>query len=289
METIFKSPEKKEKILEWYDKFKNKIKYPLESMEIQTSFGKTHLLTGGPADGVPVVILHGAMASSAHLLYELQGLLENYRVYAVDIIGQSVKSEDRRISVKNNDYGIWLKEVFENLNLKKVNLIGVSWGGFVGIRTAVTFPELIEKLVLLVPAGLVNGNPFSGMAKLAFPMYLYQKKPTPERLHNFTKNLLTTLDDDWVSYIGDAFLNYKMDMTVPKLATKKELIHFQSPAYVLAAGEDISFPGQKLIEKSKKIFPNLVKTELLKNSKHSPPTTDEFRKWMAGQIAEFIG
>ena len=71
-------------------------------------------------------------------------------------------------------------------------------------------------------------------------------------------------------------------MTVPKLANKKELMNFHSPVFVAAAEEDISFPGTKLLSRSKKIFSNVAKTELLLKSKHSPPTADEFRKWMTG-------
>ena len=38
--------------------------------------------------GTPLVLLHGAMASSSHVLAELVPLLSTYRVHAVDILGQ---------------------------------------------------------------------------------------------------------------------------------------------------------------------------------------------------------
>ena len=289
MGTIFKNSEAKQKILDWYEVYKKKITIPVESIEVNTGFGKTHILVGGPANGEPIFLLHGAMASAAHVLSELQYLMTKYRVYSIDVIGQSVKSEEKRISVKNNEYGSWLWEVIENLKVDKVNIIGVSWGGFVSIRAAVKVPGRINKFVLLIPAGVINGNPLKGIMKMAIPMYLYKRKPNSETLTNFMKNLLTTVDDDWKDYMGDAFLCYNMDMTVPKLVSKKELTDFKTPVFVVAADGDISFPGNKLIAQAKKIFPNIVKTELLKNAKHSPPTTDTFRKWMSAQISDFIG
>lgn len=269
MGTIFKNDESREKILEWYEVFKNKITQPVESIEINTSFGRTHILAGGAKDGVAVLLLHGAMASSAHVLSELQGLMTKHRVYSIDVIGQSVKSEEKRISVKNNDYGAWLSEIIKKLKIEKANIIGVSWGGFAGIRAAVANPNMINKLVLLVPAGVINGKPLAGITKLAIPMYLYKRKPNSKTLYNFTKNLLTTMDHDWVQYMGEAFLCYNMDMTAPKLVLKKELLDFKSPTFVVAADGDISFPGNNLIAQAKNIFPNIVKTELLQNSKHS--------------------
>ena len=71
-------------------------------------------------DAPTIVIVHGAMASSAHLLVELAPLLETHRVYAVDVIGQSPKTPHARPSVKNNDYGIWLAEVLDGLGLQRI-------------------------------------------------------------------------------------------------------------------------------------------------------------------------
>ncbi|MES0488545.1 MAG: alpha/beta hydrolase [Leptospirales bacterium] len=288
MKSIFKNEAAKVKLLEWYEKFKKKIKHPLESRLVETSFGETHVLVGGPKNGQPLVLLHGALASSAHVLSEVTSLMDNFRVYSVDIIGQSPKSADNRLSVKNNDYGKLMVEVLDELKLDKPNVVAVSWGGFVAIRTAVHAPERINKLVLLVPAGMVNGPAWAGLTKLAFPMYLYKKNPSAERLKNFAKNLLTTLDDDWMPYIGEAFLSFNMNMQVPKLAKKNELENFNSPTFVVGADMDLSFPGEKVLSKANEIFPNLKHTQLLENSKHSPPTTDEFRTWLSEQIKTFL-
>jgi len=82
------------------------------------------------------VCLHGALASSAHVLPELGSLVEHYRVYAVDLLGQSVMSEDVRLELNDDSYGDWLQAVCAGLGLTRINLLGVSWGGFVALRAS---------------------------------------------------------------------------------------------------------------------------------------------------------
>lgn len=284
---MFKSEEARTRITGWFDRFRARLGVPTESRVVQTKFGPTHVLVGGPESGPPLVLLHGAMASSAHALVELAPLLQTFRVYAVDVVGQSVKSADARPSVSNDEYGRWLIEVFDGLSLKQAHLIGISWGGFVSIRFAALAPERITRLVLLVPAGMVSGNAWAGFTRMGLPLALYLLSPTPERLAKFVKNLLTTLDDDWAPYLGDAFRSYNLNMKVPVLAKPEELKALTAPTLVVAANADVSFPGEKLLARAAQLFPTLAGTELIE-AQHSPPTTDAFRGWLSTRIATFL-
>jgi hypothetical protein len=134
MTTLFKTEKGKHIILGWYERFRAKLTVPTETRTVTTRFGDTHVLVGGPAAAPPVVLVQGALASSAHLLVELAALLEQFRVYAVDVVGQSVKSAEPRISVANNDHGLWLTDVLDQLGLARPHLVGVSWGGCASIR-----------------------------------------------------------------------------------------------------------------------------------------------------------
>ena len=58
------------------------------------------------------------------------------------------------------------------------------------------------------------------------------------------------------------------------------------PCLVIGAEKDISFPGEKVIDRVKNQVP-LVETELISDSRHSPPTTPEFRTWLGDRIVEF--
>lgn len=288
MKPVFKNDEAIAKLTAWHERFRARLRVPTESTSVPTRFGDTHVLIGGPATGPALVVVHGAMASSAHLLVELAPLLERFRVYAVDVIGQSVKTPHQRPSVKNNDYGIWLGEVFDGLGVRSASVIAVSWGGFAAIRLAAHAPQKIDRLALLVPAGIVNGYAWQGLTKLAIPMMMHRMFPSEARFKKFMSNLLTTLDDDWLPYMRDAFDGFHMDMRVPMLARPAELAGFEAPVLVVAGDQDVSFPGARLVARAKELFPNFAGAELIENCKHSPPTTDEFRQWLAGKLTAFF-
>ena len=192
MSELFNNEEAKALMLRWFDTFRARLPAGVDSREVSTSFGATHVLVGGPAEAPPLVLLHGAMATSAHALVELAPLLETFRVYAVDVIGQSVKSADTRLPVRDDSYGRWLAEVMDGLSLLRARVVGVSWGGFVTIRLAAVAPQRIEKLALLVPAGVVTGPMWKGFMQMGWPMTRYVMSPTPERLRRFVEHLLRT-------------------------------------------------------------------------------------------------
>lgn len=289
MPSLFKSDAARATVRDWYERFHAQLTVPTERRTLATSFGETHLLVAGPPAGPPVVLLHGALASSAHLLGELSGLAARHRVYAVDVIGQSVMSADTRLSVKNADYGKWLVEVLDALGLERPLVVGVSWGGFVALRLAAVAPARVSRLALLVPAGLVKGPALKGFLEVGWPMTRYLMAPSPERLTRFLRGLLTTVDDPlWGPYLGDAFRSYDLAISVPALATEAELAALTVPAYVVGAEHDFSFPGAAVLARAAQVLPGLTKTSLLRGCRHSPPTTAAFRAWMSAQLLEFF-
>ncbi|WP_224366394.1 alpha/beta fold hydrolase [Hyalangium versicolor] len=288
MKSMFKNEQAKAVLLQWFDRFRERIPAPTESRTVRTRWGDTHVLVGGPEGAPPVVILHGALASSAHVLRELAPLLERFRVHAVDVIGQSVKSADAQPSVSNNEYGEWLAEVMEGLSLQRTHVVGVSMGGFVAIRLAALAPERIDRLALLVPAGVVNGSAWEGLTKVGVPMTLYRLSPSQKRLDAVVRHLFTTADDDWVPYMGDALRSYTMNIRVPVLARPEEFKGLKAPTLVLGADQDVSFPGQRLLARAPQLFPTLVDQELLAQCRHCPPTTDAFRRWLSDRISGFL-
>ncbi len=288
MKSIVKTPAARTALEGWYQTFRAKIPVRTTERRVSTRFGETHVLVGGPEEGPAVVVLHGALASSAHVLAELAPLLSTFRVYAVDIIGQSVKSAEVRPPVSDNSYGVWLADVMDGLGLPKAHVIGVSYGGFVALKFAAHAPSRIDRFVLLVPAGVVGGPVFDGFFKLGLPMLMYRAFPSEKRLARSVQNLLTTHDDDWKPYLGEAFRGIDLDMRIPPLARPEELASLTAPALVIGADKDLSFPGQKLLDRVTELLPNLKDKELIANCRHCPPTTDEFRAWLSGRISRFL-
>lgn len=97
--------------------------------------------------GQPMVILHGLFGNSDNWQTHAKKLADYYRVILVDQRnhGHSQWSEDFSYELMAED----LFELFQDLNLKKVLLIGHSMGGKTAIRFAQHHSELIEKLIVI--------------------------------------------------------------------------------------------------------------------------------------------
>ena len=287
MSELFKSEAAKATIRRYYDEFRSRLPMPTTERTVKTTFGETHILIAGPESAPPLVMLHGALASSAHVLHELGPLTESHRIYALDVVGQSVMSEDRRIDVRDDSYGRWLMETTNALGLDRFDLYGVSWGGFVALQGTRIAPERVKHLVLLAPAGVVANAPWPAFRDAGWPMALYLKFPSPARLERVMRALFTTLDPHWVSYFGDALQSYKMDMRIPPLAQSGDFALVKCPVLAFGAEEDVSFPGRALLQRVREVLPQ-AETELIPGSKHCPPLSDEFRQDMATRIERFF-
>jgi 2-hydroxy-6-oxonona-2,4-dienedioate hydrolase len=284
---IFKSEAAQKRLEAWYDKFLAHIPGSVEHRDVPTVHGPSHVLLAGDPAKPPLVVLHGSLASSAHMVPELGPLLDRYRIIAPDIPGQSVRGPHVRLPLKDDSLARWLVEVLDGLGIGEFNLLGVSWGGFVARQTAGLIPARVRRLVLVVPAGIVSGPLLKGFTRMAWPMVMYRLFPSERRLRKLVTPLFSTWDDDWAHFFGDAIRDFKLDLRIPPVATDEQLRALTMPVLVIGAGEDVSFPGAKLVARVKALVPK-VETELVAGSKHCPPTTDEFRTWLADRVTRFI-
>lgn len=286
MGKIFQSDEARKELEEWYQLFQKKIVAPTESVTVQSTHGENHILKVGDQTKPPILCLHSMLTSSAHLASELQLLLAHYHIIAPDLPGQSVRGLETRFSYKDDSFANWLLEIVDELKLDKIDLLGISLGGYAALQFADVHSEKVKSLFLIVPAGIVKGSMWEGIRKMMLPAILYRLNPTDNRLKKFVEPLMSTWNDDWGTYIGKSFMLFKPDLRIPPLISEKKLAEWSIPTIVFAAEDDVSFPGKPMINKIKSNNRD-IQTELMMNTKHSPPTTPEFREWLSQKILDF--
>lgn len=151
----FRSESKKERYLAHYDARAERWPVASETTTVDTSWGQTFVRISGPADGPPLVLLPGANATSLMWETNIEALSRDHRVYAVD----NVFDFGRSVYVRNlktpADFVSWFDELLDSLGLEKINLTGLSYGGWIASEYALVYPDRIEKLVLLAPAATV--------------------------------------------------------------------------------------------------------------------------------------
>lgn len=286
--SIFRSPAGKDTLVAWHHRFRERIGRPTESHRFETPFGDTHVLMAGPVERPPLVLFHGALASSAHALSVVPALADHHRIYAVDVIGQSPLSAETRPDVNGNAYGDWALACLDALGLQRPAILGVSWGGFVACRLAVVAPQRIAALSLIVPAGIVSGFGWQPLVKIALPMLLSRIVPSRRNFERFAEAQLTVRDPLWVDYLVDALRMFRMDFRAPRNLRDTELTALRAPVQVIAAERDLMFPGARLLERARRVFPNLQQTMLLAGANHSPSTEPAAGRALAASIAAFL-
>lgn len=98
-------------------------------------------------EGEPLVILHGLFGYSDNWQTHAKKLAEYYQVILVDQRnhGHSDWSDDFDYDLLAED----LKELFDELKLEDVILLGHSMGGKTAMRFAQLYPESLEKLIVV--------------------------------------------------------------------------------------------------------------------------------------------
>jgi len=168
----FKTAEGKARFLRAYDAALKLWPVPYEELDIPTRFGLTHVVAAGPTNAPVLVLLHGYMATSVMWAPNVGDFSRDYRVYAIDIMGQPGKSLPGDPIRDANDYVAWLTATLDGLDLGRVSLAGMSFGGWIALQYAVAAPERIQRLVLLSPGGflpMVKQFVLRGMLMAFFP------------------------------------------------------------------------------------------------------------------------
>ena len=277
MESLYKSEAGKNEILSLYNKKLKDLNIKYQYTEVETSFGKTNLIITGDFSKPPILVVHGSNGCAPIALETYMGLESHFQVFAVDVLAQPNKSAETRLSMKNDDYGKWLNEVIDHLKLKNITLAGFSFGGLI-ILKALEFKDAnVKEVFLTAPAYLVNGNPLKALFNVFIPMRRYTKTKKIKYVERFLNELFTQRDAFAIHFLSKVFLYFKMDFSPVPVIKTKAAKSIKTPITLIAAKNDLIFPGEKMLKRAIKIFPSLKKTVLLEQSKHVQNDIDNQR------------
>jgi haloalkane dehalogenase len=114
----------------------------------------------GPADGPPVLLLHGE-PSWSFLYREVMPVLADagLRAIAADLIGFG--RSDKPAAIEDHSYARhveWIRAfAFDQLDLRGVTIVGQDWGGLIGLRLVAEHPDRFARVVA-ANTGLPTGD-----------------------------------------------------------------------------------------------------------------------------------
>jgi len=111
-----------------------------------------HFVDEGPADGQPVVLVHGNPTWSFYFRHVIRALMDRQRCLAPDHIGMGLSDRpgdrdyDYTLAQRVADFGNWLDAVEP---ARPVDLVVHDWGGAIGMSWAAAHPARVRRIVLL--------------------------------------------------------------------------------------------------------------------------------------------
>lgn len=277
MGSLFKSEQGKQEILQLYDQKLESLAITYSVRTINTSFGTTNIIVTGNPRKPPIILIHGSNGCAPIALETYKDLLDSFSVYAVDVLAQPNKSAETRLSMQDDSYGLWMNEIIDELNLEDVILAGFSFGGLVILKTLITNEKKIKEVFLTAPAFVVNGNPIKALFRFFIPMKRFMKTKKTKYLEQFLASAFSEKDDFAQKSLALVFIHFTMDFTPVPVIKSTDAMKIRTPLTLIAAENDILFPGRKMIKRAKKIFPSLKCAVLLNNSKHVQNKKDNAR------------
>ena len=113
---------------------------------------KTHVLLSGPANGIPVVFIHGNFSAATWFEETMLALPEKYRAIAPDLCGYG-DTEDLLIDATRGarDWSDDLKSLSDQLGERPGHLVGWSMGAAPIMQFVQDYPELVASITFISP------------------------------------------------------------------------------------------------------------------------------------------
>jgi pimeloyl-ACP methyl ester carboxylesterase len=293
--SAFRSPRGETEYMAAYEATMRLWPVQYESVDIPSRFGSTHLVVCGPRDAPPLVLLHCFFTSLAVWAYNILDLSRDYRVYALDMMGQPSKSiPDQPIGTRE-EMAEWLTAILDLLRISKTDLAGYSYGGFAALNYAMRASDRINKLVLLSPVG--------GLVPPKAQFYI--RGMLSSVLHSFSRFTTNILWFDWFVYqpnlknestrrmfdcLSKQFAlglkHFRLGPTVLPLAcSDEELRSVRTPTLLLIGQQEALYDPVAAVARAKQLIPD-IRTDLIPLASHDLPVSQS--KTVNRRVLEFL-
>jgi 2-hydroxy-6-oxonona-2,4-dienedioate hydrolase len=143
--------------------------------------------------GSPVLLIHGLGGSVESWTNNIESFSARYRVIALDLPGFGL-SDKPRIDYTIDFYVNFLKKFIKKLKITRPSLIGSSLGGHIVVELSIRNPKLVDKVVLISPAGSLPKS-FKGTSALKRYVKIVRAKSALE-----VREILSSIDNSMVTH-----------------------------------------------------------------------------------------
>jgi pimeloyl-ACP methyl ester carboxylesterase len=259
-----------QKFFSAYDRVLAKWPLPIDTIDVESDYGRTRVNASGPLDGPPVVLLPGGGATSTVWFANVAALARRNRVFAIDPMGEPGRSVVGGKPIRTvDDLMSWLDGVLGTLEVTRTSVVGHGYGAIVALEYALHRPERVGTLVLLDPPSC-----FAGM-RLAYLLHALPilVRPTRKRMRSLIRweSQKAPLDADWLDLTerGTDFPSAKP--VVPRRPKGDRWATLSADVTVVLAGDSKVHNSSRAADAVGKVLPDAHTVVLTGCSHHMLP------------------
>ncbi len=250
-----------------------------EELDLDSRFGRTHVLQAGAPGGAPIVFLHGKAMSSTMWVDTVPPFLGDHRVHLVDIVGDMNKSRSTVTMRTAEDVVEWLDATLDSLAIERGALVGLSYGAWIATAYAMARPQRVERLAVLSPPAIFSPVRPAWMAKALYAHVVRPRRDVAKRFIESTLMPATVagLPDDPQHLVIDQYLvgvpGFRSSIwdAPPKVYKADALASLTMPTLVMIGEEETLNDGPMAARRARERLP-AAEVVLVPGSNHGMTT-----------------
>lgn len=249
---IYRTERGRRRVEESYRRLLEDWPVPAERRVIPTEEGETFVLSSGPADAPPLVLLHGSGANAAMWRDDVVAFARHFRVHAVDIVGEPGCSAPARPELGAEACANWFDEVLDGLDVGLTAVVGASLGAWLATDYALRRPARVRRVVCLSPAGI-------GRQKWAWLLPALALRIFGRRGRRRSVEHAAGLDAEragpYLDHLVTVFGTFKPRLKPLPVFTAAELSGLRMPVLAIAGEEDVMFDTAETVRRLRESVP----------------------------------
>lgn len=221
--------------------------------------------------GKDLVILHGWKQDVSSFWGVVDSLKQDFKIWLIDLpgFGRSDKP-DKPLTL--DDFAKTVKEFIETQQIKKPILLGHSLGGNIGLKIALKYPSLLDKLILENSSGIRPKR----------PIYRNLIAPLVKMINHIVPNLFGLKERfrySFYKYLGSDYYGSgelrKTLVNILKEDLSDEISKINTGTLIIWGEKDNQTP----LDQAKKIYQSIIpsRIEIFENVGHLPHQEDPDR------------
>ena len=257
--TVFRSQDSRARFERAYKAALGLWPVAYEELYVSTGYGLTQVVACGQKGRPSVMLLHPAGCGAVIWARNALALSKEFRVYAVDTIGEVNLSRPSKRVATVQGFTDWMAEMLDGLKVGRAHFIGNSFGGFLALCAGIYLPDRVNGLVLISPAGSFT------------QMWPWMLHFFPAYMSRSARVLKWAYDWIWQDFPVDACIQeLRMITSVsgvprhvgPKVFRDQELRKVKAPTLLLIGDHEVIYRTERVVRRAKRLLQNLRYEEI---------------------------